>query len=168
MGLVSRAERSGKMPGPQSALVVSDRAMKAASRQLEAEVLPAVRAGAPKRTGRLAGSFRARRRLAHGVDLSIGPRSGGSRGDRSGAFYGPFVTGGTGLYGPSRRPIRRRDGLPFIFTAGDGEVIVTGEVRGQRPNPFVATVAAWADRRAVEISEAQLELAAQTITDRNL
>lgn len=168
MALLSRAEVKGKMPGPQSALVVMDRAMKAAAKQLEREVIPAIQKAAPKRSGRLARSFRAERRLGQGVDVSIGPRGGRGRNDAQGAFYGPFVTGGTGIYGPKGQPIRRKDGQPFVITAGSGSVIRTDEIRGQRPNPFLGPVAAWADRRAVEISDEQLAEAAKVIGERGL
>jgi hypothetical protein len=168
MGLLTRAEREGRMPGPQSALVVMDRAAKATVRIIERTVVPKLAAASPKRTGRLSRSWRAKRRGKQGADVSIGPRGGKSRGDEKGAFYGHFVTKGTGIYGPKGQPIRRKNGQPFVITAGDGTVIRTDEIKGQRPNPFVAPVAAWADRQAVEVAEEQLAEAARTITERNL
>jgi hypothetical protein len=51
-------------------------------------------------------------------------------------YYGIMVHDGTGIYGPSGRPIRARPGGYLKFQARGG-VVYAKSVRGQRSNPFL-------------------------------
>lgn len=50
--------------------------------------------------------------------------------------YAPFVTGGTGIYGPRGRRIRPKNGEFLVFRI-NGQLVFARSVAGQRPNPFL-------------------------------
>lgn len=56
-----------------------------------------------------------------------------------GVHYASYVIGGTGIYGPSHRPIKpRRPGGRLVFTPkGSGRVVFATQVSGSRPNDFL-------------------------------
>jgi hypothetical protein len=55
----------------------------------------------------------------------------------TGIFYALAVHDGSGIYGPSGRPIRARSGGFLKFTGRGGETVYAKQVRGQRANPFL-------------------------------
>lgn len=52
-------------------------------------------------------------------------------------FYAIMVHNGTGIYGPTGRPIRPNSGRYLKFEY-NGETVYAKQVRGQRANPFLA------------------------------
>lgn len=79
---------------------------------------------APNWTGRLSRSIRAERTIqrGHRVTVRIGTHTG----------YGLFPEVGTGIYGPTGRPIRPKNGPFLVFQPrGLGHVIRVRSVRGQ-------------------------------------
>lgn len=66
--------------------------------------------------------------------------------------YALYHHQGTGIYGPSGRPIRPRRARVLVFTpAGSSDPVFAQEVRGSRPNPFLVQaledVVPWPMRR---------------------
>lgn len=107
-------------------------------------LLPVVRRNLPARTGRLQAATRGRvGRTPTGYSITVSPspsvRYHGGRGASYGSGNGVsarevarFVEGGTGIYGPGGRPIRRRDGKPFVLPNGWHAKSIRGQ-RAQRP-----------------------------------
>lgn len=79
------------------------------------------------RTGTLARSL--------SVDVVI---AGGAAGARIGTdlYYARFVHDGTGIYGPSHRPIRPQRGRALSFSGRTGAIVVASS-RGQRGTHFL-------------------------------
>lgn len=76
--------------------------------------------------------------LARSIDVSI-VISGGAAGVKIGSdlYYARFVHDGTGIYGPSHRPIRpSRRGGALAFTGRGGQVVVASS-SGQRGTHFL-------------------------------
>ena len=79
------------------------------------------------RTGQLARSIEVRRAYfagAPGAEVYTG------------LYYAIMVHDGTGIYGPTGRPIRAQRGRYLVFEVG-GRTIFARQVRGQRANPFL-------------------------------
>lgn len=74
--------------------------------------------------------------LARSIEVSASPRGEGS-GARVGTtlYYARYVHDGTGIYGPSGRPIRPR-GKALVFQGGTGKVF-TAHSSGQRGTHFL-------------------------------
>lgn len=93
-------------------------------RRRAGNVQAAARRNVHSRSGALARSITVEVVVARG---SVGARIG------SNLSYATFVHEGTGIYGPARRPIRPRRGQVMAFGG-----TFARQVRGQRPNPFLA------------------------------
>ncbi len=63
-----------------------------------------------------------------------------------GAPYAEYVTRGTGIYGPEKRPIKPKNKKALYWSGARHPV---KSVKGQRPNPF--------DERAIEKTDVQKE-----------
>lgn len=89
-------------------------------------------AGKPRRwaTGQLAGSIYVK-------PVTVGGNPAVWVG--TGVRHAKWVHNGTGIYGPRRRPIRPTRGKYLVFTpkGAKGKIFVR-EVKGMRPNPFLA------------------------------
>lgn len=80
---------------------------------------------APRRTGNLA-------RNITSTQAHVGPDGAveASAGVRRTAPYGPYVEGGTGIFGPRGTPIRPVTGNLLVFEIG-GSLVFTKQVKGQ-------------------------------------
>jgi hypothetical protein len=76
-------------------------------------------------------------RLARSITVSVVVENGGA-GVRVGTdlFYARFVHDGTGVYGPSQRPIRPRRGRALAFPGRAGHVVVASSA-GQPGTGFL-------------------------------
>lgn len=91
------------------------------------KVRTAARRRINSRTGELARSIE--------VDIVIVGRTAGARIGTE-LSYARFVHDGTGIYGPSRRPIRPRRGKALAFQGTTGQVVVASS-QGQRGTHFL-------------------------------
>jgi hypothetical protein len=92
------------------------------------EVADAVRAEAPRRTGRLKSSIRTE------VRPSAATVQGWVYTDLE---YGPYVQTGTGIYGPRGRPITPRRARFLVFEGRDGRLVFARQVLGQEAQPYL-------------------------------
>lgn len=75
--------------------------------------------------------------LARSIEVNI-VIADGAAGARIGTdlFYARFVHDGTGIYGPSHRPIRPKRGKALAFQGSSGNVVVASS-QGQRGTHFL-------------------------------
>jgi hypothetical protein len=52
-------------------------------------------------------------------------------------YYALWVHDGTGIYGPTGRPIRPRRAQYMVFRGSGGALVYARSVRGQRSNPYL-------------------------------
>lgn len=71
------------------------------------------------------------------------------------APYGPFVHGGTGIYGPRGERIRPKDKKALYWR---GALHPVASVKGIPPNPFMDRAAAQAAPKVAQIFERELSL----------
>lgn len=68
--------------------------------------------------------------------------------------YALYHHDGTGIYGPTGRPITPRNGQFLVFPGKGGGMVFAKQVRGSRPNPFLVLaleeVVPWPVQRARE------------------
>lgn len=83
----------------------------------------------PVKTGRLRGQIAPTVEVASGLPVGIVTAS---------APHSLFVHEGTGIYGPTGRPITsRRPGGLLRFPVGGGTIVYAHSVKGTRPRPFL-------------------------------
>lgn len=113
---LNRLLRSRFGPLAQNMLTRGNRVQRAARRRINS------------RSGDLERSIQVS--TVRGYDGGVGVRIG------SDLYYARFVHDGTGVYGPSRRPIRptRRRALAFVGRTGN---VVVASTRGQRGTRFL-------------------------------
>lgn len=88
---------------------------------------------APKKTGNLAANIRAALVSTNGkIEERVGLFGASARA----VPYFKYVDRGTGLYGPTRTPIRPRHAQALRFVV-NGRVVYATKVSGQRPNHFL-------------------------------
>lgn len=128
------------LPDAPTMLGRIDRAMHQAAQEAGQEILVAVRAAEPARTGNLRRQTRVRvSKTRDGWKITVKPT-------KSVARIAKWVEDGTGIYGPRRRRIRPRHGKAFVLPNG----VRVKSTRGQRPqHPFARTAptVAAAERR---------------------
>jgi len=82
----------------------------------------------PVRTGRLRSAITHELRRESGIPVvRVGTN----------VNYSMYVHEGTGIYGPRHAPIRPRHAKLLRFTAEDGTIVFTKQVKGQPARPFL-------------------------------
>lgn len=68
--------------------------------------------------------------------------------------YARYHHDGTGIYGPTGRPIRPRNGKFLVFPGRGGGMVFAREVQGSKPNPFLVSaleeIVPWPVQRSRE------------------
>lgn len=129
-------ELHGTPPDPAAAFHAADRAARNVARKAGRAALAVVAPRIPRATGQLAAETKVRVRTdIAGHHVTVGP-------SRKVAWRARYVERGTGIHGPTGRPIRPRHAKAFRLPGG----IEVATVRGQRARHIYRDAKPAADR----------------------
>jgi hypothetical protein len=149
-----------KLPSEATILGVIDEQARAALDHAKAGVGAVVRSQTPRDSGRTAQALAPRTsRTGTGAALTVAPTRGARHGATTVARVVRWVQRGTGVYGPSGKPIRskRRGGALSVY----GREVE--QVQGQKPNPFMGRIQALGTLRVEQAARQGAEQAARAV-----